>query len=238
MKVIILAGGYATRMFPLTLDMSKPLLAVGKKCMIDWIIDKIKEIPDVEEIAVITNDKFYNDYVEWKNKSNQNITLLNDKTTCNEDRLGMFGDIVFGLKNIDSDRVLIIGGDNLFKFNLNELVSLSKDRDAPAVGAVILDDIKEARKLGIFLIDDNKKSIGFEEKPQNPKSMLASTCCYMLNSKAVELIRRFEGDGEKTHLVSFLMDNFDFYVYPYKEEWIDIGSKEQYDLVNKDYSGE
>jgi glucose-1-phosphate thymidylyltransferase len=236
LKVIILAGGYATRMFPLTLDMSKPLLPVGDKLMIDWIIDKIDEIPDVEEIVVVTNEKFYDDYVKWRDESNQRVTLLNDKTTCNEDRLGMFGDIVFGLRNIAADRVLVINGDNLFKYDLNEIVRLSKEKDSPVNGGIILDDINEVRKMGVLVAGEDKKLSLFEEKPQNPKSMLISTGCYMLNPKAVELIRGFEGDREKSHVISFLFENLDLYIHPYEEEWIDIGSKEQYDKVNADYS--
>jgi glucose-1-phosphate thymidylyltransferase len=235
MKVIILAGGYATRMHPLTLDISKPLLPVGNKVMIDWIIDKVNEIPSVDEIAVITNEKFYNDYVKWK-QDKPNITILNDKTTCNENRLGMFGDIVFGLKKINSDNILIINGDNLFKFDLNKMVDLCKEKDAPVNGGNILDDINEVRKMGVLVSDENKKLTIFEEKPENPKSMMISVGCYMLNPKAVELIRNFNGDARKTHLMTYLKENFDVYIHPYKEKWIDIGSKEQYDAVNKEYS--
>lgn len=236
MKALILAGGYATRMQPLTLNISKPLLPVGDKVMIDWILDKIKEIPDINEVAIVTNEKFFNDYLEWKNKNNQDVNLINDKTTCNENRLGMFGDIAFGLKNLELDDVLVLGGDNLFKFDLNELINLSKENNSPAIGAVELNDLNEARKMGIFLIDDNKKAVDFEEKPENPKSMLASTACYMIPEKIVEIIRSFDGDGEKIHVARFLMENSDTFIYPFKEEWIDIGSKEQYDKVNRDYS--
>lgn len=237
MKVIILAGGYATRMHPLTLDVSKPLLKVGNKAMVDWIIDKANEIPSVDEIVIVTNEKFNNDYLNWK-KDKPNIRILNDKTTSNEDRLGMFGDIVFGLRNIDSDRVLIINGDNLFKFNLNHMVNLSNEKDAPVNGGNILEDINEVRKMGNLTIDDNKKLTIFEEKPENPKSMMISVGAYMLNPKAVELIKNFNGNARQTHLMTYLKENFDVYVYPYKEQWIDIGSKEQYDAINKEYSRE
>jgi glucose-1-phosphate thymidylyltransferase len=237
MKVIILAGGYATRMHPLTLDVSKPLLPVGNRVMIDWIVDKANEIKDVDEIVIVTNEKFYNDYIKWK-QDKPNITILNDKTTSNEDRLGMFGDIVFGLKNIDSERILIINGDNLFKFDLNHMVELSKEKDSPVNAGNILDDINEVRKMGVLVSDETKKLTCFEEKPENPKSMMISVGAYMLNPKAVDLIKNFNGDARKIHLMRFLDDNFDVYVYPYQEEWIDIGSKEQYDQVNKDYSRE
>ncbi len=234
--VLILAAGYATRMCPLTLDISKPLLPVGNRLMIDWVIDKVNEISDVRGITIVTNDKFYSDYKEWKKRNNLNVVILNDKTTCNENRLGMLGDIVFGLKHIDSSNVLVVGGDNLFKFDLNELISVSRQKNSSCIGAVKLDELGEAKKMGIFLINDDKKAVDFEEKPQNPKSMIASTCCYMLDKKAVELLRKFEGDGDKTHIVPLLMQNFDTYVCPYSEKWIDIGSKEQYEKINKEYS--
>jgi len=233
MKAIILAAGYATRLYPLTKDKAKPLLPVGDKLMIDWILDKIKEVPEIDEIIIVTNTKFYEDFNKWA-KDKENVRILNDKTSSNEDRLGMLGDIAFALKQIKDDSILVVGGDNLFKFDLNLLVKLSKEKNAPAVGAVELDDVNEARKMGNFCIDTNKKAIEFEEKPQNPKSLLASTCCYMLNTEAIKVITEFKGEGEYP-LVKLLRENMDVYVYPYKEEWYDIGSHEQYEEVNKIY---
>lgn len=201
--------------------------------MIDWITDKIKEVPEIDEIIVVTNARFYEDFKSWA-EGKEGIKILNDGTTSNEDRLGMLGDIVFALKYIKDGSVLVVGGDNLFKFDLNSLVNLSKEKNAPAVGAVELDDANEARKMGNFCIDTNKKAIEFEEKPENPKSMLASTCCYMLNPEAIKVITEFKGEGEYP-LVKLLRENMDVYVYPYKEEWYDIGSHEQYEEVNKIY---
>ncbi|MBW2973175.1 nucleotidyltransferase family protein [Candidatus Woesearchaeota archaeon] len=233
MKAVILAAGYATRLYPLTIDKPKPLLPVGGRPMIDWIVDKINEVPEIDGITVVTNDKFYETFKQWA-EGKENITVLNDGTTSNENRLGMLGDIAFALKQIKDDAVLVIGGDNLFKFDLNPLVNLSKEKNAPAVPAIELNDINEARKMGIFCIDDNKKIIDFEEKPQNPKSMLASACCYMLNSEAIKVITEFKGSGQY-HLITLLMENMDVYVQQYKEEWIDIGSHEQYKHVNELY---
>lgn len=233
MKAVILAAGYATRLYPLTLDKPKPLLPVGEKPMIDWIVDKIKDVPEIDGIIVITNDKFYEHFKQWA-EGKEGINVITDGTTSNENRLGMLGDIAFALKQIKNDEVLVIGGDNLFKFDLNSIVKLSKEKNAPVVGAVELDDINEARKMGIFCIDDNKKSIDFEEKPQNPKSMLASCCCYMLNLAAIKIVTEFKGAGEYP-LVKLLMENMDVYVFPYKADWFDIGSHEQYKQVNEIY---
>lgn len=234
MKVLILAGGYATRMHPLTVNISKPLLKVGNRPMIDWILDKVNELKNINEIAVITNEKFYKEYETWK--QDKNITLINDKTTNNENRLGMFGDISLGMKQLAEDDILVIGGDNLFEFDLNKLIQLSEEKNAPAIGAFELNDINEAKKMGIFEIDKNNKIITFEEKPNNPKSMLASTACYFAPLNLVKKIRKFNGDGEKTHMARFMIESEDTYVYPFKEQWIDIGSKEQYARINKCYS--
>lgn len=239
MKVIILAGGYATRLRPLTLNQSKPLLKVGKKPMIEWIIDKINEIPDVEEILIITNNKFYKDYEIWKNSSNANVTIINDGSNSDEDKVGRLGDTILGFEKADCDNVLLVYGDNLFRFDLNKLVNLSKEKGSPAVGAFELKDIDEARKMGIFEINENNKSVSFEEKPENPKSMLASTGCYMLTRKALDLAINYKNSEEydkEFPIVTLLREKMDVYVYPFREEWIDIGSKEQYDKVNKEYS--
>ena len=240
MKVIILAGGYATRLRHLTLDTSKPLLPVGGKPMIEWIIDKVNELENIEEILIVTNNKFYNDYLDWKNKSNANVTIINDGTNSNEDKLGRLGDTILGFEKANCDKILLVYGDNLFNFDLNKLLELSNSKNVPSVGGFLLNNIEEARKMGIFEIDDDKKSISFEEKPENPKSMLASTGCYVLNKAAIDLTINYKNseDYDKEFpIVELIKKHMDVYVYPYKEKWIDIGSKEQYDLVNKEYSG-
>ncbi|MBW3004453.1 nucleotidyltransferase family protein [Candidatus Woesearchaeota archaeon] len=234
MKAIVLAAGYATRLYPLTKDKAKPLLPVGNKLMIDWIIDKIKEVPAIDEIIIVTNARFYEDFKKWA-EGKEKIKILNDDTTSNEDRLGVVDDIIFAIEkeNIAED-LMIVGGDNLFEFDLNELVKLSKEKNASVIAAFDVKKIEEARKLGNVIADDAGKIIDIEEKPQNPKSTLAATLCYFIRAEDIpDAISQKNTIG--VPLPKLLMKTKPVYAVVYTEPWYDIGSHEQYEEVNKIY---
>ncbi len=235
MKAIILAAGYATRLYPLTKDKAKPLLPVGDKLMIDWIIDKIKEIPEMGEIIIVTNAKFYEDFKKWA-EGKEIITILNDGTTNNENRLGMIGDICFALENANvNEDVLIVGGDNLFKFDLNKIIKLSKERNASVIGAYDVKTIEEARKMGVLAINEEGKIINFEEKPEQPKSTMASTCIYLVRKEDLPDLLAQKNIGKNIPVPQLLMKTKPVYAVAYTEPWFDIGSREQYEEVNKIY---
>jgi len=234
MKAVILAAGYATRLYPLTKDKAKALLPVGDKLMIEWIIDKIKDIPEMGEIIIVTNSKFYEDFNNWA-EGKEGIQILNDGTTSNEDRLGVVDDIIFAIEkdNITED-LLIVGGDNLFEFDLNELVKLSKEKNASVIAAFDVKTIEEARKLGNVIADDTGKIIDIEEKPQNPKSTLAATLCYFIRAEDLpDAVLQKNTLG--IPLPKLLMKTKPVYAVTYTEPWFDIGSHEQYEEVNKIY---
>jgi glucose-1-phosphate thymidylyltransferase len=236
MKAIILAAGYATRLYPLTIDTPKPLLEVGRKKMVEHIIHKLEEIEKLEEIHVVTNDKFYPHFLEWRKEfpSTVNIHIHNDGTKTNEDRLGAVGDIHFVVKNskIDDD-VVIVGGDNLFDFSLMGMYSLFNSKKGPVVAARDLGDpAMLAKKFGTIEMDKHNKMIGFEEKPEKPKSSLAATCVYMYTKEDIkELERHIKKEGKLPDntgdFVKHLMTVKDVYAYPFEEHWYDIGSHEQ-----------
>jgi len=234
MKAIVLAAGYATRLYPLTKDKAKPLLPAGDKLMIDWIIDKIKEVPEINEIIIVTNSKFYEDFKNWA-EGKEKIKILNDGTTSNEDRLGVVDDIIFAIEkeNIKED-ILIVGGDNLFEFDLNKLVELSKEKNASTIAAFDVKTIEEARKLGNVIADETGKIIDIEEKPQNPKSTLAATLCYFIRAEDItDAVSQKNTKG--IPLPKLLLKTKSVYAVVYTKPWYDIGSHEQYKEVNKIY---
>ena len=235
MKAVILAAGYATRLYPLTKDKAKPLLPVGDKPMIEWIVDKIKEVPEIDGIIVVTNDKFYETFKQWA-EGKEGINVVNDGTTSNEDRLGMIGDMCFALENakIEED-VLIVGGDNLFEFDINKIVQLSKEKNATVIGAYDVKSIEEARKMGILALDETGKIIDFEEKPENPKSTLASTCLYLVRKEDIPDLLAQKNIDKNIPLPIALMKTKEVYAVAYTEPWYDIGSHEQYQHVNEVY---
>ncbi|MEX0931664.1 MAG: nucleotidyltransferase family protein [Candidatus Paceibacterota bacterium] len=241
MKCLILAAGYATRLYPLTLNTPKPLLPVGDKPLINHIIDKLPK--DVSDIYVITNDKFYTHFYDWKLQTKRdNITIINDGTKTNETRLGAVGSIAFATKHFGSDDdVMVIAGDNLFEFPLERLVETFLSVKATVVASRDLEK-KEAvaKKFGVVELDADNRVIGFEEKPENPKSTLASTACYIFKKEDIkaipEMIAEYEAHDNLGDFIRWLVEKREVYAMPFTERWFDIGSKEQLEEVSKLYS--
>ena len=235
MKAIILAAGYATRLYPLTLNTPKPLLEVGKKKMMEHIIHKLEELDEIDEIHVVTNDKFYQHFLDWRKgfSCTRNIVIHNDGTKTNEDRLGAMGDMHFVIKNANiNDDVIIVGGDNLFDFSLLGMLSLFKAKNSPVVAVRDLGDPANlAKKFGTIEIDHSNKIISFEEKPEKPKSSLAATCIYMYTKDDVQQLHSLAEKGglpdNSGEFVKHLLTVRDVFAYPFEEHWYDIGGHEQ-----------
>lgn len=238
MKCIILCAGYATRLYPLTLDAPKPLLNVKGKPLLDYIIERVDKIYDVDEIFIVTNDKFYRNFLEWKKNQNfsRSIKVINDMTSSNEDRLGALGDLNFVLENENiNDDVLVIAGDNLFDFNLNEFVDFFKTKQKNTIGLHDVKDVNKAKRFGVIAVDKDDKIFSFEEKPENPKSTLISTAIYLYFKDEIGKIREYmktEGSKEGPgYLIPYFLSSQDVFGFVFDGEWHDIGSKEVYEKV-------
>ncbi len=235
MKAIILAAGYATRLYPLTLETPKPLLTVGNKKMIEHIIERIEEVEDIDEIVVVTNNKFYSHFLEWRKffASSKEITILNDGTVNNEDRLGAVGDIDFAIKKLKiNDDILIVGGDNLFEFSLPSFMRFFKKKKASIVGTIDLQSPEKlAKRLGAIEVDKSLKIIGFEEKPEKPKTSIAATCIYLFTKEDIKELERCIKENKKPDntgdFIKYLAAKKPVYSYIFAEGWFDIGSHEQ-----------
>lgn len=243
MHVIILAAGYATRLYPLTLTTPKPLLPVAGKPMIDHIIARVNTLADVKHIWVVTNDKFYGHFLEWSMSapSKAKVSVINDKTTTNENRLGAVGDLnlVIGQARID-DNILVIGGDNLFDFDLRDMLRAFYLNKASTIAVYDMGDrSKVANKFGVVEIDANKRIIGFEEKPASPKTALASTLCYMIDKRDLPLLReaasgpaRCDNTGD---FIKMLSQRAPVFAHAFSGSWHDIGSHEHYNEVQEKF---
>ena len=234
MKCILLAAGYATRLYPLTLDMPKPLLPIAGKPMVEHILDKIENVDDIDEVLIVTNNKFFDHFRNWKRKYSfsKPVKIINDNTNSDEDKLGAVGDIGFAIENekIEGD-IFIVGGDNLFEFDLRKLFDFFKEKKASVIA---LYDVKDksiaAGKYGVVEIDENNKAVDLEEKPKEPKTTLASTACYILTEDDTEELRKFLNKEKGDNIGDFLRTLIklkDVYGLVFKEKWFDIGSKEQ-----------
>jgi len=238
MKAVILAAGYATRLYPLTLDKPKALLPVSGKPIMNYIIEKLEKINEIDEIFIISNDKFYMNFVWWLNQNtfNKKVEVMNDGTLSNETRLGGIGDLWFVAENkkIDDD-VLVISGDNLFDFNIQEMIDFFKKLNKTTVGVYDINDLEEVKKMSVIEIKDGK-IVSFEEKPKNPQTALSSIGIYIFTKEDLKKIEEYmktdknkDGPG---YLVQDFCKNSEVYSFIFKGRWFDIGSKETYDKVN------
>lgn len=244
MKVIIPAAGYATRLYPLTKNKPKHLLDVQGKPIVEHIVTKIEELPDVDEILIVTNQKFYANFVKWAKDYNGSLPLriFNDGTTSNEDRLGQIGDIKFVLDQakVDDD-VLIIAGDNLFNFSLTHAHGSFIENRKCLNALYDVQTIEAARQLGIASIDSNSRIVRFAEKPQNPESTLASMGIYFIPQEKVNLFSEYLNAGKSPdkmgYFMEWLLENDELLGHVYTEKWFDIGWHESLEQARREYKG-
>jgi glucose-1-phosphate thymidylyltransferase len=200
MKAIVLAGGYWTRLLPLTKNTPKQLLQVNKKPIIDYAIDKVIKLW-ITDITVVSNDKFYKQFQAraQNHKYSKYIKTINDQTKSNEDRLWAIWDIqyVIDQEQIDDD-VLVIWSDNIFKFELAKTYQLFKKTNKTTVIGFDVQDIDLAKKYGIISVDDTHKVTDFLEKPQNPPSTLVAICVYFYPKHIIPQIQEYLQIWQKT----------------------------------------
>ncbi|MBL7068305.1 MAG: nucleotidyltransferase family protein [Candidatus Omnitrophica bacterium] len=243
MKALILAAGYGTRLYPLTLNRPKPLLKVGSKTITDRLAEKLEKAHEIDEIFIVTNEKFTPNFEEWAEKSSYKkpIYIINDRTLTNETRLGAIGDIdlVIREKSVKDD-LLILGGDNLFEFNLSDFILFFRSKKGAALALRDVGDLNEAKKYGVVDIDENEKVLEFAEKPKKPKSTLAAMCLYLFPKDTLHLVKRYLASGGNKdapgYYLSWLSENIPVYGYKVKGEWFDIGDKRLLKLADELYS--
>ena len=187
MKCIILAAGYATRLYPLTKNFPKPLLEVAGKPILNHLIEDIDKSCLIDEYVVISNHKFVQHFTDWAATLPQKITVLDDGTESNETRLGAVKDIQFAVHECDiNDDTLIMAGDNLLSFSLTEFIDYAQAKNTSCVMRFYNDDLAKLQKTGVLELDGDRV-IGMEEKPEHPKTHYSCPPFYFY--KAADLAR-------------------------------------------------
>ena len=233
-KALILAAGYATRLHPLTENQPKPLLKVAGVPIVEHILKKLETQEKIDEIFIVTNNKFYGHFNVWLMDFNasKKVKIINDGTVSNEDRLGAVGDINYVLKEEHiNDDLLVIAGDNLFGFSLSHFINQFNIKKNSIVALHDLKDKDKVKnKFGVAILNqDSSQVIDFEEKPSEPKSTLAATACYVFHKEDLKLVERAVERGKADNpgdLVKFLVKESEVQGYVFEDHWFDVGSIE------------
>ena len=236
MQAIVLAAGYATRLRPLTETIAKPLLPVGGRPMVDYIYDKLVEVPDVEAVHVVTNARFADGFERWaaQRPGRLAVTVHDDGTTSNEDRLGAIGDIRFTIERagLAGEDLVIVAGDNLFEFSLAEYVEFWRGKPGGSCIALYeCPDPELVKQYSVVEVDSEDRIVSFVEKPAEPKSDLVAIATYLYRAEHAALIPDYLAEGgspdQPGNLVAWLHTRVPVYGYRFQGDWLDIGDHGQ-----------
>ncbi len=241
MICLILAAGYATRLYPLTENFPKPLLEVGKKTIIDMLVNDIAESEEIEYV-VISNHKFIGFFEKWAMNKKQKITVIDDGTTANDNRLGAVMDIQLAIDklNINED-ILVVAGDNVLDFSLNDFISYARNKNKSCVMRYFESEKKKISKSGCLVIDENERVLMMQEKPAEPKT---NWCCppfYYYIAEDAKKIKTAVESGCATDapggLVEWMCRNSEVYAMEMPGQRYDVGDVESYKNVIDIFKG-
>ena len=242
MKCLILAAGYATRLYPLTENQPKPLLTVGNKTILDWLIDDIDGAGLVDEYIVISNHKFAHHFQDWANTKPQKITVVDDGTSTNETRLGAVCDIQFAIEqlNLDDD-MLVIAGDNLLDFSLQRFVHYAHQKQTSCIMRFWETDEQRLLKCGVVTIDEQDRILRMTEKSPTPETHWCCPPFYYYTKQDARLVRvGIEGgcgvDAPGSY-IAWLCTQVPVYAMEMPGKRYDIGNLASYETVKKEYHG-
>ncbi len=250
MTAILLCAGFAARMEPLTKDIPKALLEVGGKPAIDHLIGQILELSHLDSIYIVTNDRFFKQFLDWGEKSEGAITqrgislhIYNDGVESPERRLGAAGDLGFIVSSLSENKgALVAAGDNIFRFPLKPYWEKFMRDDKSCVLALHTEDTEKLRRTGVLELDSDDRVHAFHEKPGNPPSNFACPALYFLKPRSLDMVNEYlsspDARDEIGYFISYLAQNDVIHAFRVEGEVIDIGTIESYERAKKVLSEE
>ena len=241
MKCLILAAGYATRLYPLTENFPKPLLDVGGKTILDWLVDDLNTSGAIDEFVVISNHKFARIFEEWAAKKKFRVTVVDDGTDTNETRLGAVRDIEFAInrQGLDTD-MTVIAGDNVLDFSLTKFLDYCVEKKASCVMRYFEPDAKTLSKRGVLELDGDRV-ISMEEKPEKPKTQWCCPPFYYYTRKDAKRIGDALEDGcgydAPGSFIAWLCRKSPVYAMEMPGSRYDVGNLESYTKIRNEYRG-
>jgi len=234
MRVLILAAGYGTRLYPMTVDLPKALIPLKRRVILDIILEKINNLKSqysVDSISVVSNNRFYKRFLEWKTQVSADVEILNDGSNEPSDRLGAIGDINFAISKYPDQDWLVLGSDNLFDWQLNDFVDFSQQaKPRSSVGVYSLGDKEQAKRFGVVELNDQGRVVKFAEKPQDPQSDKIAVCIYFFPKESLADLKKFMNESSSHDLsgkyIEWLANKDKVDGYLFNGKWVDIGSKD------------
>ncbi len=242
MKCLILAAGYATRLYPLTENFPKPLLDVGGKTILDWLVDDIDTAGRIDEYIVISNSKFAAHFEKWAKDKKMNITVVDDGTSSNETRLGAVCDIQFAIDKLAlDDDMLVIAGDNVLDFSLTKFTAYADEKKTSCIMRYYEPDENKLHKCGVVEVDENGKIISMEEKPAEPKSHWCCPPFYFYTKEDARLVKKGIESGCGTDApgsyIAWLAGQTTVHAMEMPGSRFDVGNLESYTKIKNEYRG-
>ncbi|MDO4948977.1 MAG: nucleotidyltransferase family protein [Bacteroidales bacterium] len=241
MKCLILAAGYATRLYPLTENFPKPLLKVGDKTILDWLVDDIDGSGLVDEYIVISNHKFADHFRTWASTKSQKLTIVDDGTSTNDTRLGAVCDIKFAIDSLNlTGDFLVIAGDNVLDFSLQRFVRYASAKQTSCVMRYFEPTEERLRKCGVLELDGDL-IVGMEEKPTCPKSQWCCPPFYFYKDEDAARIPQAIAEGCGTDapgsFIAWLCQRSAVHAMEMPGRRYDIGNIQSYEQVQREYPG-
>ena len=235
MKNIVIAAGYATRLYPLTENFPKPLLKIGQRSILERMLDDIDHIDDIDEHIIVTNHKFAPIFEEWLSgvAYKKPIRIIDDGTSTNETRLGAVRDLLLAISecNVDDD-IMVLAADNILDFSFQGFVDFFHKKGSSVIMCYHEPELKRLQRTGVIAVDDTMRVLEMQEKPQVPVSELAVPPFYIYRRSDLPLIKDclahgcgFDAPGNPAH---YLVDVTSIHAWPMPGSRYDIGSLDSY----------
>ena len=243
MKAVVLAAGYATRLYPLTLDRPKALLSVGGRPMLDRLLEQLEGVDGLDEVYVVTNSKFAGAFRDWAaGRSGLPVRIVDDGTVDEESRLGAIGDLELTIREAGlDDDLLVLAGDNLFSESIGPFPAFALGRGGAALGVYDVGDFDTIRRYAVIELDGDDRVTLLEEKPDEPRSTLAGIALYFYPRSVLRLVTEYLAEGNNPdqpgRLVQWLYPRTPVYGWRVPGRWYDVGSKETLAEADRAFGG-
>ncbi len=233
MDAVVLAGGYATRLWPITRHRPKMLLPLGESTVIDRILDELEADDRIDDVYMSTNERFAEDFASHiADRGLEKPSLSVEETTDEGEKFGVVGALaqLVERESLVDEELLVVAGDNLMGFEIGDFLDFYEEANAPTLAAYDVGSREKAASYGLVDLDGDRV-VDFQEKPDNPPSTLVSIACYAFPADATRFTEYLQGGNnpdEPGWFIQWMQERRPVYAYTFDEAWFDIGTPVSY----------